>query len=63
MKVCMTVSHDNFKHIKGAEIEKMQLTDSVPPSIRFSSKYQVMWAGGRDPELLQTISDGSPTTS
>ena len=60
----MTVSRDNFKHIKETEIEKkMQLTDSVPPSIRFSSKYQVMWAGGRDPELLQTISDGSPTTS
>jgi len=60
----MTVSHHNFKHIKETKIEKkMQLTDSVPPSIRFSSKYQVMWAGGRDPELLQTISDGSPTTS
>ena len=60
----MTVSQDNIRHIKEAAIEKkMQLTDSVPPSIRFSSKYQVIWAGGRDPELLQTISDGSPTTS
>ena len=60
----MTVARDNFKYIKETEIEKkMQLTDSVPPSIRFSSKYQVIWAGGRDPELLQTISDDSPTTS
>ena len=57
-------------HIKislNVKIEKSltteQLTDSVPPSTRFPSKYQVMWAGGLDPELLQTMSDGSPTTN
>ncbi len=34
-----------------------KLTDSVPPSILTPPRYQVMCAGGLEPELLQTISD------
>ena len=39
------------------------LTDSVPPSTRFPPRNQVIWAGGLEPELRQTISDDSPTTN
>ena len=39
-------------------------TDSVPPpSSLWPPKYQVIWAGGLEPVLRQTISDSRPTTN
>ena len=57
------INHNKFQSYKIVTRHTKILTDSVPPSIRFPSKYQVIWAGGLDPELLHTISDGSPTTN
>ena len=61
-------NHANFMHLKGISINTIInlniLTDSVPPpSSLCPPKYQVIWAGGLEPVLLQTTSDSLPTTS